>query len=191
MAGAAKKQSMRDKLIEAGIEELNRYGAADFSMRRVSAKCGVSCAAPYKHFENRRDFISAIIQYVNSQWQKVQEKILEEAGGDTESQIIELSVNYVKFLVENPQLRTILMLKEGEFDNTYHKKEGEMASVSQRLIAKYCDENNIPQELRDSRTFIIRSIIFGSALIFGNGEVECNPATLELLRKALKKEFAH
>ncbi len=184
------RENVKDKLIQAGIEELNRYGAADFSMRRVSAKCGVSCAAPYKHFENRKDFIYAIIKYVNSQWQKVQENILKEAGNDTESQIIELSINYVKFLVENPNLRTILMLKEGEFDNTYHKKDGEMESVSQRLIDKFCDDNNIPAELRTSRTFIIRSLIFGAVMVFGNGEAECNDETLELLRSALKKEFS-
>ena len=33
------RENVKDKLIQAGIEELNRYGAADFSMRRVSAKC--------------------------------------------------------------------------------------------------------------------------------------------------------
>ena len=189
MAGTKSKQSLKDRLIEAGIEELNRYGVADFSMRRVASKCGVSCAAPYKHFENRKDFISSIIMSVNSQWQKVQDEILERTVEDTKSQIIELSVNYVKFLADNPQLRTILMLKEGEFDNTYHRKEGEMASVSQRLIEKYCDENDVSDELRERKTFIIRSIIYGAAMMFGNGEVTCNDATLEILRETLEGEF--
>lgn len=181
--------SMKEQLIKAGIEEINKYGVADFSMRRVSSKCGVSCAAPYKHFENRRDFVAAIIDYVNGQWQEVQEKIVEESGSNIRTQIINLSVNYVKFLVEHPQLRSILMLKEDGFDNTYHKKSGEMSSLSQKLIERYCEENNIDNELRDSRTFTIRALIFGSALMLSNGEMECSDRTLNMLRDALEKEF--
>jgi AcrR family transcriptional regulator len=164
---------------------------ADFSMRRVSAACGVSCAAPYKHFENRRDFIAAIIGYVNGKWQEVQEKIIAETGDDTKTQIIELSVNYVKFLVENPQLRSILMLKEDGFDNTYHKKSGEVSSLSQKLIEKYCEENNIDDKLRESRTFTIRALIFGCALMVTNGELECDDNTINMLREALEKEFTY
>ena len=41
--------SNKNALIEAGAEEISRYGIAGFSMRHVADKCGVSCAAPAKH----------------------------------------------------------------------------------------------------------------------------------------------
>ena len=45
--------TVRDKLIIAGADEISRYGMTNFSLRRVAATCNVSCAAPYKHFKNK------------------------------------------------------------------------------------------------------------------------------------------
>ena len=63
---------LREALILAGIHEINANGVASFSIRRVAEACGVSCAAPYKHFsesdtwlrknqENRRKSIARVI----------------------------------------------------------------------------------------------------------------------------------
>ena len=48
----------------------------EFSVRRIAQICGVSCGAPYKHFGDRREFIAAVIEYVNDQWRAEQTKIL-------------------------------------------------------------------------------------------------------------------
>ena len=56
---------MREVLILAGIDEINAHSVTDFSIRRVAEACGVSCAAPYKHFKDKREFIASIIEYVN------------------------------------------------------------------------------------------------------------------------------
>ena len=51
---------LREELILAGIEEIEAHGVRGFSLRRVAKKCGVSCAAPYKHFADLNDFLLAI-----------------------------------------------------------------------------------------------------------------------------------
>ena len=79
---------LREALILAGIHEINANGVASFSIRRVADACGVSCAAPYRHFESKRDFIAAIIDYVNDQWAQRQEEILAGAGDSLREQII-------------------------------------------------------------------------------------------------------
>ena len=38
----------RQALIQAGVEEINRHGVTEFSVRRIAQICGVSCGAPYK-----------------------------------------------------------------------------------------------------------------------------------------------
>ena len=43
----ARRRNTREELIKAGVEEINRYGVAGFSMRRIAQLCGVSCGAPY------------------------------------------------------------------------------------------------------------------------------------------------
>ena len=66
----------RERLILAGVEELNAYGVQHFSTRRVAKACGVSCAAPYKHFKDTHAFIAEILGYINRQYDAEQRVVL-------------------------------------------------------------------------------------------------------------------
>lgn len=134
---AERNKNMRQTLIVAGISEINTHGVTGFSIRRVAEACNVSCAAPYKHFKDKREFIACIIEYVNEQWRERQQEVLAACGDSLRQQIVEVCVNYVKFLMEKPYFRSILMLKDEEFDNIYHKTRGQMSSRSQRLEADF------------------------------------------------------
>ena len=65
-------KNMREVLLMAGISEINTQGVTGFSIRRVATACGVSCAAPYKHFKDKKEFIAAIIEFVNEEWRQRQ-----------------------------------------------------------------------------------------------------------------------
>ena len=67
--GFSGTDTLRDRLLIAGTKELGQYGMAEFSLRRVAAACGTSCAAPYKHFKNKEAFILEIIRYIDRQWE--------------------------------------------------------------------------------------------------------------------------
>ena len=183
------KNSRRQQLIEAGIAEINQYGVTGFSSRRVAASCGLSCAAPAKHFGDRNGFLAAIIDYVNGEWAAEQEKILQQFEGNTRQQIVEESVGYVEFLVEHPHYRSILMLKDEQFDNTYHKRKGELSSPTQKLIAQYCEEAGLDETQRLRKTYVIRSLIFGAALMFDTGEIEHTDRMMAIVRECIDREF--
>ena len=87
---SAKTQGLREALILAGIHEINANGVAAFSIRRVAEACGVSCAAPYRHFESKHEFIAAIIDYVNDIWAQEQEEILKTCGDTLREQLQQL-----------------------------------------------------------------------------------------------------
>ena len=97
-----RETDLRSALIQGGIEEINTYGVNDFSVRRVAGACHVSTAAPYKHFKDKKDFISAIIDFVNGQWAVVQTEVLEGCGDDPRKQLVEVSMAYLRFLMEKP-----------------------------------------------------------------------------------------
>lgn len=184
-----RRNSKRNELIKAGIAEINKHGVSGFSIRRIALSCGVSCAAPAKHFGDRNGFLAAIIEYVNSLWRERQLRIIEKNPISIRAQIVEISVEYVKFLVEHPHFRSILMLKDDAFDNIYHKLRGELSSITQRLIAEYCSSIHISDEIRARKQYVIRSLIFGAALMFDNGEMEYNNKSLEFVRYNIDREF--
>ncbi len=184
-----RRNSKREDLIKAGIAEINAHGISGFSIRRIATACGVSCAAPAKHFGDRNGFLAAIIEYVNLQWRDNQLRILEENKQNIRAQIVGLSVGYVKFLVDNPHFRSILMLKDDEFDNIYHRLRGEMSSITQKLIDEYCASVNMDEETRVRKQYVVRSLIFGAALMFDNRELEYNEKTIEYVRLSIDREF--
>ena len=186
---AERAKNMRQLLIEAGIEEINRVGVADFSVRRVATACGVSCAAPYKHFKDRREFIAAIIEYVNAQWQARQEEILSRCSGGIRQQIVEIIVEYLRFLMEKPWFRSILMLKDAEFDNLYHKARGQMSSRSQQMQSEFFSQSGWAPEKVGRKLHLVRAILFGTVFLIDSGELEYNEAVLETVRAAVDREF--
>ena len=190
MAEESKRRgSKRDELVEAGIREINQYGITGFSMRRIAEACGVSCGAPYKHFGNRKGFIAAVIEYVNAQWHTRQQAVLQAYQGDTRRQIVEISVAYVRFLVEHPHFRSILMLKDDEFDNIYHRMRGELSSPTQKLVRRFQEESGMDPDTLHRKTYVLRALIFGAALMFDNGELTYNEANVEIVRSSIDREF--
>ena len=186
---AERMKNMRQLLIEAGIEEINRSGVSDFSVRRVAAACSVSCAAPYKHFKDKRDFIAAIIDYVNGQWQQRQEEILAGCSGGLREQIVEVVVGYLRFLMEKPWFRSILMLKDAEFDNLYHKARGQMSSRSQQLQEQFFEQSGWEPEKVRRKLHLVRALLFGTVFLIDSGELEYSEAVLENVRSAVDREF--
>ena len=131
---AERKKNLREELILAGIDEINTYGANNFSVRRVAQACHVSSAAPYKHFKDKTEFISAIIDYVNDQWAVVQDEALQNCEQDVKTLMVEAAVRYLQFLMENPYYRQILMMKNADFNNLYHRKPGEINSRTESIM---------------------------------------------------------
>ena len=184
-----KSANLRETLILAGIHEINVNGIASFSIRRVADACGVSCAAPYRHFESKNDFIAAIIDYVNDIWADQQEEILKTCGSTLWEQTLEISVGYVKFLMENPTYRSVLMLHDENFDNLYHKRRTKFGSLSQTLNAQLMEASGYPPEIWERKLMMARALIFGMVFLYDAGEFEYNERTMEHLRYTLNREF--
>ena len=185
----AERRNLRQELILAGIEEINTYGASEFSVRRVAQACHVSTAAPYKHFKDKKEFISAIIDYVNEQWAEAQEKVLAACGSDVRKQMVEVAVFYVKFLMEKPYYRQTLMLKNADFDNLFHRKRGELNSRTQQIMAKVKETYGLPDDVWRRKTLMIRSLLFGAVFMFDSGEFKYSEEALDDLRYVIDREF--
>ena len=180
---------LRSDLIQAGIDEINAYGANDFSVRRVASACNVSSAAPYKHFKDKKEFVSAIIDFVNDQWAMEQDRVLSHCAGDPKTQMVEVATAYVKFLMEKPYYRQILMMKNADFDNLYHRKPGEINSRTQQIMASVREAYNLGDELWERKALAVRSLLFGSVFLFDCGEFTYNERTLEHIHFLINQTF--
>ncbi len=185
----AEKPKMRDQLISEGIRELNEYGYQAFSVRRIAAACGLSCAAPYKHFKDKHSFVAAIVEYINELWRQRQEAVVARFPDSTRRQLVEVSVDYVRFLVENPYFRSTIMLRDDEFDREFARPKGRLSPLADELVARYCREAGMPEDVRHFKLYVVRSLIYGAALMFDNGEMAYTEENLRLVWEAIDREF--
>ena len=60
--------NLRYELIEKAIAIVNDEGEQALSIRKVAGACGVSYAAPYAHFKNKEELLSACREHVSKQF---------------------------------------------------------------------------------------------------------------------------
>lgn len=178
----------RDALIEAGIREIHTYGMQNFSIRRIAASCGVSCATPYKHFKNRDEFILAMFRYVNTQWAAVHAKIVE-APLSAKERILETCITYIHFLVDNASYHSLVLTKNENLTESQIRERSEISKESRKLIDAYCREVNMPEEDRIRKTFLVRSLLYGAAIMIDNGQLENSDSTYAMIRTTIAREF--
>lgn len=176
----------REKLILAGIRRISQKGIGEFSLRAVASDCGLSCAAPYRHFKNKGDLLAAILGYINEAWHEIQSVIIAESGSVRE-QLIRISMAYVRFLHENPSFRSIIMLSDDSVVPGLHALLGKLSERTSVLVGLYANEAGLSPEATFRKTSVIRALIYGYALMLSNGEVPKDRYTM--IETVITREF--
>jgi AcrR family transcriptional regulator len=181
-------ETVKEKLITAGIKELQNHGAADFSLRRVATACNVSCAAPYKHFKSKEDFIAEILLYIHNQWTLLQNQVASIFNNDTKKQIVEICIAYIKFRIANPGFNAVLMMKAEDITDS-RISSSHMTDYIRVLIEKYCLENNLTKDDTEHKLFAIRSFIYGAVIMIDKNQLPNTPQTIEMIKKCIDEQL--
>ena len=185
--GNFQTDDLRHALIIAGIKEIENHGLTDFSLRRVASDCGVSCAAPYRHFKSKSDLILAIIEYINEQWGFLERQILEVYDSDTRKKLIELCIANIRFWIANPNFRSIMMMDDRGLDTFQLRERSRISDKTKLLIFEYCQNLGLSTEETDRMSFSVRSILYGATHMLGSGELENNTDNIAMIRKSIEK----
>ena len=161
-----RNDDLRDALIIAGINELELYGLAGFSLRRVASACGVSCAAPYRHFKSKDDLILAIISYIEKRWSLLYDHICKAFEGDTH--------------------RSIMMLDDRSLDTLQMTERSKLTDGVHSLISRYCSEKAIPHDTEAKMSFAIFSILYGSVQMLGSGQIDNTPESMRMIKSCIE-----
>lgn len=181
--------TLKERLILAAIDIIRKDGMSGFTIRRVAAECGVSCAAPYKHFRDKEDMLLAALDYVNEKWYERQSAVIEENSGNLLNQLVAVSMEYIKFLADNPHFRTIVMLRDDSMTPEQKKEKAEMSSYSRELVSKWCIKSGYSYEQTVRKTFAVRSFIYGAVAMFDAGELAYGEESLAMVEKCIRREF--
>lgn len=95
--------NLKNALIQAGREVLESEGSPGFDLRMVARKAGVSHAAPYRHFSDKRALITAIVQ---AGFEELRERMVNKLA-DTDrmppsERLRVVAIEYVRFATQSP-----------------------------------------------------------------------------------------
>lgn len=92
---------LRNALLEAGLDLLEREGLDALTLRGVARAAGVSHAAPYHHFDDKAALLAAIAE---RGFRALDREITERASGAVADRLQTAAVTYVGFAVDHPEL---------------------------------------------------------------------------------------
>lgn len=100
---------LKTQLIKAGLHMIQENGIEKMSLRKLAVSCNVSEAAPYSHFKNKDELLTAIQEYITQQLQKCLEDAYEKTEKkDSPEAILNMGKAYVLFFIQYPEYYTFL-----------------------------------------------------------------------------------
>lgn len=174
--------NVRSRLVLAGLAELEKHGAADFSLRRVAKEAGVSCAAPYRHFKDKDELIRSVIDYVLEGWTLLAGQLNELFRDDKRALLVELSVAGLRFWIANGNFRTVIMASAmlGEGDR------GALSGFDACILSAI--DSYEKESCKGNLAFKILSMLYG-AIMLVDGGLESADRAADDLREAISSEL--
>ncbi len=101
---------LRRSLIAGGLVLLEEKGAAALGLREIARLVGVSAAAPYRHFADRKALLEAVAA---EGFRQFSEAMATAAEGRPEGeQLATMAFAYVRFALEQPALFRLMFSSE-------------------------------------------------------------------------------
>lgn len=189
-------KNLKDALIENGLKLFDEVGYDKFSLRKVAKACGVSEAAPYRHFANKDSLLIAIISQAYEKFDEALKKAVSEYPDDADSQLREMAYLYVKFFIENPEYMKFLFFsdvsKRIEMTEGSFKLSGNMVKPYQTFIhamEKYkrqSDEKDLQNNANiNAMILACWGLAHGIAVLLTQNEFHYDGDCLELVKNIL------
>lgn len=104
--------ALKATLIEAALKLLKTQSPETLSLRELARSAGVSQAAPYRHFKDKKELIAAIIEQGFDLKFKYMAKAIKDSDGDAKKMYFDTGLAYFKMGLNHPQHFKLLTSSE-------------------------------------------------------------------------------
>jgi AcrR family transcriptional regulator len=125
-------------LVEAALEKIEREGVEAFTLREAARAVGVTHAAAYRHFEDKRAVLAAIAQEgfrALSEELDAQVEGTREKGGDAVAQVAAIGCAYVRYALREPARFRVMFGPRLNEDGRFPELEQQASRAFRRLLA--------------------------------------------------------
>jgi len=175
-ADAYQHGDLRRALVQAGLKMLAEGGVDGLSLRGAAELAGVSHAAPYRHFRDKEQLVSAVAEEGFRMLTSRMRDEIAARGGDVLSRLRAAAEGYVAFAVAQPAtFRTIFggaVCGEDQPPPPGLKEAGEEAyHVLRDLIVEGIERSRLRAEEPDRLALAAWSMVHGLSMLIIEGQV--------------------
>lgn len=184
--------NLRQALIEAGIEMINREGLEHLSLRKLASKCEVSHAAPYNHFKDKEDLIQAIKDHITKDFSSYLENVIQKWKNE-DSLLVELGVQYILYFIAHKHYYRFLfsyfnfhvMITE----NDISCDDFAVFSLYRETAIHYMQMQGLEKEEFRNNILVTWAIVEGLTSILVSDHTVCKVDTERMIREVLEKKI--
>lgn len=105
--------ALRRAMIDAALRLIDERGVEGFSLAQAAREAGVSVAAPYRHFENKRALLNEVAAFGFEELGRSLRQLDDDRSGEVVTDLIDLGLGYIDFAIERPPLFTVMFISRG------------------------------------------------------------------------------
>jgi AcrR family transcriptional regulator len=163
---------LRAACVSAAMELLEESGEAALSLRAVARRAGVSPAAPYRHYADRKALVSAVAAVG---YRELAERLAAaHPSPSTPEQLASVAIAYVQFALERPALFRIMFGEPCDRDND----ERIAATAAVSLYVRGIVERSFPQADPEALATAIWALVHGLAFLHLDGKLDAPTPTV-------------
>lgn len=165
---------LRRALLQGALELLAEGGPARLTLRAAAERAGVSVAAPYRHFADKRALLAAVAEEGFLALQRACVDAMANGSGDPVDMFWRHGVAYVRFAIENPAHYRVMFGPELPDKSVYEDLSiaARAAYDSLRSTLRLCAGAGLfadsDIELRAMRAW---ALVHGLALLYIDGQL--------------------
>lgn len=155
-------------LVRAAIELLEEDGAADLSLRAAARRAGVSSAAPYRHFADRNELLSAVAAV--GYRELAADLVSANPKPTTAEGVADIAVAYVRFALRRPGMFRV-MFAEG-CDSGNAERVSAVEAIHQYLYSLV--QQVIPSDSPEPLATAAWALVHGLAFLHLDGKLDAS-----------------
>ena len=173
------RKDLKRTLLRAVRAELREFGADFVSLRRISARAGVSHGAPYRHFKGKDGMLAALCWEGQAEFTAFL-RLARKGGKLPADRLFRLGSAYLEFAGKNPEVFRLMFSETGKRVMSAHHPDDALKSRSEydsfevlESTVKECQSSGIldPREDSGALAMLIWSFIHGLAHLRREGFV--------------------
>lgn len=164
------ENSVKKRLILAGLRELEEHGVRDFSLRRVALAAQVSCAAPYRHFKDKEALILGVISYVADDFELLARQISEVFAEDYAARLTQLASASFRFWLANSNFRMVMLAGADSADSPLSREMARFDSPVASAVSAVAGDR------AEEAVFSALSLIYGAVDLATSGRFSAESA---------------